>query len=278
MCPQTGVVERCLYAGAPELGRQFLGPVPAPHIYYPRAGNAVTDASDLAGLVLGLADYVTEVGTLEAGFQDEFFLEGKAVHDIPGHKGSSGGGERYHRGIYLLSDITYLKVIGAEVIAPLGYAVGFVHHIGHVENAQVCVESPGFQALRAKVQELVIPVGGVVKGKVHFTAVHACMDGHSPYAAGFKVLDLVFHEGYQGRDHKGYSVLHEGRHLEAHALAASRWEDGKDVTALQCIGDYLLLHGPEGLVAPVCLQYFLRIHSNVPQNLLRYCFFLRFAV
>ena len=124
--------------------------------------------------------------------------------------------------------------------------MGFIYHyVGHVEDGEICVEGTGLEALRAKVEELVVSVGGVVQGKVHFTAVHAGVDGYCPYASGLKVLDLVLHEGYEGSDHKGYSVLHEGGYLEAHALAASCWKYGKDIPAIQSVLDDLLLHGPE---------------------------------
>ena len=74
--------------------------------------------------------------------------------------------------------------------------LSFVHHnVGDFEHAQIGLEQVCVQAFRAQVQELVVSVGGVVQGQVHFPAVHAGMDGHGPYAPLPEVLHLVFHEG-----------------------------------------------------------------------------------
>ena len=200
----------------------------------------------MADLVLGFPHYVAEVWPKEAGFQEKFFLECQALHNVFRHKGSGGGGERNYRGVDSFPYLAYLQVIRAEVVAPLGYAVGFVHnYVVDIEYVQVRLEKAGLEAFRAKVEELVVSVGGIVEGKVHFPASHAGVDCHGPYSAVLEVLDLVFHKGDEGSDHKCKAVFHEGGHLEADALAAAGWKDCKHVTAFQCIGDNLLLHRPE---------------------------------
>ena len=109
------------------------------------------------------------------------------------------------------------------------------------------------QTLRAQVQELIVSVCGVVEGQVHFPSAHARMDGHGPDAPRLQVLHLVFHEGDERCNYQGDAVLHEGRHLETDALATAGRENSQHVLPVQCLRNDLLLHRPEGLIAPVFL-------------------------
>ena len=248
--PQSGVVEGGRDAGGPQGFRQFLGACPAADIHDAGARNAFADAQDLSNLVLRLPHYIAQVGALEAGPQEILFLEAQAVHDVVAHYGRCRGGEGDDRGVYTVSEFANLQVVGTEVVAPLGDAVGFVHHnVGDFEHAQIGLEQVCVQAFRAQ------------QGQVHFPAVHAGMDGHGPYAPLPEVLHLVFHEGNQGRDYQRQALLHEGGYLEAHALAAARGQNGQHVPSFQGFPDNLLLHGPETVIAPICLQYLLRRHS-----------------
>ena len=122
------------------------------------------------------------------------------------------------------------------------------------EHGQVALEKPGLEPLGGDVQELAVAVGGVVQGEVHLVAVEPGMDGDGLDAPGGEVLDLVLHQGDEGRDHEGEALFHHRRHLEAHRFASSGGEDGEHVAARERLVDDALLHGPEAFVPPIGFQ------------------------
>ena len=251
---QARVVIVCLHPRLAERGGEFLCPAAAAHIHDAAALHPGADAAELARLVLGFADNVAEVGALEARLFEVGRCKAQPLHDVLRHFRGGRGGEGDHRGVHLFAELPDEEIVRAEVVPPLGDTVGLVHHdVGHVEDAQVALEELGVEPFGGQVEELVVPIGGVVQGQVYLAAVHARMHGNGPDAAVPEVLYLVFHEGNQGRHHQRDAVPEEGRHLEADAFAAPRGEDSQDVPSGEGLADDLFLHGAEGVVAPVCL-------------------------
>ena len=190
-------------------------------------------------------------------------LETKLVHYVLGNWRSSRSGKGNHGGLHTLAELTYLQIIRTEVIAPLGNAMRLVHHdVIDLEYIYVRLEQGCGKTFRREVQELEIPVCGIVQGRVHLKTVHTGVNSQGLDAAGFEVLHLVLHQGYQGRDNQGYAVLHKGRHLETDRFSTTGRKDGQDVTVFQGGGYYLLLLRAEAIVTPVLLQDILRIHTG----------------
>ena len=86
------------------------------------------------------------------------------------------------------------------------------------------------------------------------------MDRDGLDSARREVLDLVLHQGHEGRHDEGQTVLHQGRNLEADRLASSRREDGQDIPPRERLFDDALLHGSERIVPPIGLQRLQRCH------------------
>ena len=136
------------------------------------------------------------------------------------------------------------------------------HYHADVQHVEVGAEEAGGEALRREVEELEASVGGVVERGVHLPAVHAGVHRYRPYAPRLEVLHLVLHERDQRGDHEGKPVAHHRGHLEADGLAAAGGEYGQHVAPSEGGCNYLLLHGAEGLVAPVFLQCLERGHGR----------------
>ena len=77
------------------------------------------------------------------------------------------------------------------------------YYIIDIQDVDVGTEELGGKALGGDVKELEIPVCGIVQGKVDFAPGHTRIHGKGLDSPAFKVLDLVFHKGYQGSDNQG---------------------------------------------------------------------------
>ena len=272
-----GMVEGCRHPGRTQHVGRFLGALPVADIYDARAGDAVAHGEQFSGLVLAFPDDIGEVGTLEAGFEEILLPESEPVHDVVRdggrRRGREGDDGRLHRG----PEDADLEVFRPEIVAPLRDAVRLVHDdVGDVQDGQVVLEQPGLDTFGGDIQELVVTVGRVVQREVHFVPVHPGVDGDGADAPGGEVLDLVLHQGDEGRDHEGEAVAHHRRHLETHRFPASGGEDGEHVAARERLVDDALLHGPEAFVPPIgfqCLEW-RHFFANVRRFNCKYLVFL----
>ena len=225
------------------------------------ARDAAADVEQLPLFVLRPPDDIGQVFPGETGLQQVFLPEGELLHDVVRDFRGRRRGQGDHGRGNALADLSDRKVVRAEVIAPLGDAVGLVHDDeADGEDVEVGLEERGPQALRGDIEELEVAVGGVVQGVVGLPAGHPGVDREGLDAAGGEVLDLVLHQ----RDERGHderdAVPQERGDLEAHGLAAARRQQRERVPPVQRGGDDLLLHRTEGLVAPILPQHLQRSH------------------
>ena len=143
------------------------------------------------------------------------------------------------------------QVVGAEVVAPLRDAVGLVHHEqanpGAPEGEH---ELQGPQALGGDVEHLDL---SRAHPAFHLPALLGREPGVERGGVGDRALqqgvDLVFHEGDQGRDYDRQALLHQRRYLVAQALASPRRHHGQGILAFQDGPDDLFLARPERVEA-----------------------------
>ena len=265
--PQAGMVVGSADALAFKQFRHFFAALAVAQVHDSRSGHTPADVQQLARLVLALAHYVGQVGTLETGAQHlergTLRVGGQAYRDVAGHFRRRGGGECDHGSIHALPQLAYVQVVGAEVVAPLGDTVRLVHHQEtDLKHVQVGSEKRRAEALGRHVEELAVAVGGVVQGRIHFAARHSGVHRYGLDAPLLQVLHLVLHQGDQGGHDQGQAVPHHRRHLEADGLAAAGGKYGESVTSLQRGSDDFLLHRTEGVVAPPALQNLLGSHAR----------------
>lgn len=100
------------------------------HIDYSGAGHTAGDVDELLFLQVAAAHYIVEVRAVERETEHACVgAEFKLAADVLHYLGCGRGSERKHRDIgELLAEFAYFQVGGAEIVAPLRYAVGLVDH------------------------------------------------------------------------------------------------------------------------------------------------------
>ena len=250
-------------------GRQFCR-----HVVHPFAAQAVDDTR-LAGpfpeklreLRKGLdlvQNRVADVGAIEAGDITPGLPEVEPVQDVLAGVGFGGRRQGDHRyfGEYL-AQAAELAVFGPEIMAPLGDAVGLVDgEQGDRDILEALDEVLADQPFRGDVEEvqfsrmeqrqhpagLAALQGGIVIGRLD--------------AAGLERIDLVLHQGDEGRNDNPDTRAMEGGDLITERFAASRGHEDKGVLALDEPLDNLLLLGTIGIVAEDIFKAFQRLTGH----------------
>ena len=169
----------------------------------------------------------------EAGDEDGRVLQVELDGDVALDGGRGGGGEgddgRGAQGGEVLAE---RAVVGAEVVAPGGDAVGFVdgdeggfalgEHLGEAGDAH---------ALGGDEEEVEVAGEVVAAGLAGVFAGEAGVDAGDAEAEGGELGGLVVHEGDERGDDERGAAAGEGGELVAEALAGSGGHDEQDVAA-----------------------------------------------
>ena len=222
-----------------------------------RTRDVVRDAQQLSVLVLRAADAVREVGPCEAAPQNVRLGETELPHDVFGHGLRRRGRERQHGNPLgqLLAQFGDAQVRGAEIVAPLRDAVGFVHgQQPHVHALHAQAECFGGEAFGSCVEELGVAVGAVVEGDVDLPRRQSRVDGRGGDALGPQAVRLILHEGDQGRNDDAEPGTCERRNLVGERFSAAGGHQRQRVAPVHHRTDDPLLHGAERVVAPVAFE------------------------
>ena len=220
------------------------------------AFNATAHFEQLAHLVVRFTEDIRKVGTREIAPQQVRAAEAEAFHDVAGHlRGRRRRqGDHRHRSADNLADIGDHQVIRTEIVTPLRDAMRFIYDDEvHIHPAQPRLEQFGAQALGRNVKEFIVAVNGVVEGDVDLAIRHSGIDGQSRNPAVAQILDLVFHQGDERRNHQADPGAHHRRHLETDGLPAPGRQDRQHIPPGQRLGNNLLLHRPKPVIPPIFL-------------------------
>ena len=261
-------------APLPQGGADFLHPFP---------GGAVDDAAlapalleqgeELGELALGPQDLEGQVGPVEAGDGHKGVFQVQQGEDVLPDLGGGGGGKGGdHRPAGELSQkLRDGQVAGAEVLAPLGDAVGLVHGdhgdggvLGEVQKLR------GEQALGSHVDDLVHPVSGVAQGGPVLAVGQGAVEVRPPDAVLHQGPHLVLHQGDEGGHHQGQAGKEQGGDLVAQGLPRPGGHNPHRVPAAEQGVHQLLLPRAEGGVAehlPQDLQFLFHSRPSFPHKL-----------
>ena len=175
-------------------------------LFHPFAGGAVDDAAllppglqqgeQLLQLVLGAAHLEVQVGPVKAGDVHKGMAQPQQGENVPPHPGGGRGGKGGdHRPPgQLVHKVRDVQVAGAEVLPPLGDAVGLVDdHHAHLHFLGKVQKLRGEQALRRHIDDLVQAGPGVAQCLLILPPGEAAVEIGPPHA--------VLHQG-------GHLVLH----------------------------------------------------------------------
>ena len=184
-----------------------------------------------------------EVVAGEAADDDGGVAEAEVVEDVFPDLAGGGGGEGDGLGVAeLFDDAAEAEVVGAEVVAPLAEAVGFVDG----DEADGCFREEAHEGvLREAFGGDVEDSAGLLPEGAQAFAVFFSGEGAVDHGGGdaalFEGIDLVFHEGDEGADDEGEAGPAEGGELVAEGFAAAGGHDGEGVLpGHDCLDDAVL--------------------------------------
>ena len=220
----------------------------------PVTGYQAEDGTVLVLLLIPAPHVQAQVRTVEG--RDEHFGVGQAqllLDVLPRQPvGRRGQSHNRHTGKSLPQQ-PQLRVFRTEVMPPLGNAVRLVD--GEQRNPHVPYQIGNLQhqPLRRNVQQFhVPPQTSRTDPHVLGLVVHAVQRGRR-YAVGLQPFHLVLHQGNQGRHHHRRPLTHQGRHLIAQTLPASRGHQHHHIASGQDTPDDFLLQRTERSVTKIPL-------------------------
>lgn len=239
----TGVVAHAgmVAAHANAAGAQRLSKLACQHIDG-LAGRAIHDAA-LArmrdhivahprglSLVAHLLAAKVEVLAIEARHHRRRVLQAEHLLNVRTHALSRCSGKGRHDGALRqgIDKLANLQVGGAEVLAPLTYAVGLVN--GHERHANAAVRRGLLrkgqktrleQALRCHIHKLVAAFARPLEHGILLSRRKAGVEITGSRTRREQRTGLVLHKRQQRTHHKGDAGQHERRHLVANGLAGT---------------------------------------------------------
>ena len=244
------------FVGGKFFGKEFRGLAAGAIDDAALAGTGLEEREDLAvGLLLG-DDAVGEVVAIEAADDDGGVDKVEMADDVLSDATGGGGGEGHDGDAgKTIAERAELMVLRAEVVAPLRDAMGFVHDdaadvpgIGAVEEAREQ------ETLGGGVEETLFTCVEGAEAGFGLGGVEGGIEEGGRDAGELEGINLVLHQGDEGRDDNGKAGFHDGWKLEAERLAAAGGEEGEDVAAGERLADDLFLAGAEGVEAEVLLK------------------------
>ena len=231
------------------LGRLLLGDVDDG-----RSGGIGRKPLEQQGVAVGGEDRggpEQQVLAVEAGADGVFGRDVEAAADVVEHLRRGGGREGQDAlGAAELAEAGELQIVGAEVVPPLGDAVGLVdREKRYPDPGDRLPEAFVVEAFRGDVEEAQGALADGVHEGAHLVARERRVKAAGGHSARGELIDLVLHQGDQGRHHEGEARQQEGRDLVAERLAAAGGEDGRGGPSGQEVPDHLFLPGAELPVA-----------------------------
>ena len=236
-------------------------------LLYPGPGGAVDDAALLPPglhqgeeeglLLLWPADVEEEVGPVKPCDHLHRILEAQLGEDVLLDLRRGGGGEGGdHRPLGQAGqEVPDLQIAGAEVLPPLGDAVGLIHrHLGDGLLPHHGGKTLAEQPLRGHVEKLIRPPVDLPAHPPEGLPVQGAVEEGRRDARLLQGGHLVLHQGDQGGDHQGEPRQQQGRDLIAQGLPPAGGHHPQSIPPGQDALDEFLLPRPEGGVTVVLFE------------------------
>ena len=271
-------------AGVVAGGGQAGGAQRIADLFHIGAGGAVDDAAFAPALLqqgqqgvflaFGAQHVKIQVGAVKAGDHLHRVVQAQQPHDVRPHLGGGRGGKSRHRRApgQCGDKVGDGQVAGAEVLPPLGDAVGLVHrHHRDGQRGGQCPEAGAGQPLRRDVQQLVRPSAGLCHDLRHFGGVQRAVQAGGGHAGLFQRRHLVFHQRDQRRNDQRDARPQQRRQLVADGFSAAGGHDAEHVAPRQQPVHQRLLAGAEAVVPEILFECGQFVHGWP-----RFCYVIAF--
>ncbi len=246
---ETGVVTQRREALAAEEVVEALHVLAARAVDERRAGalDAAQEPVVLLVAAAGALDLEAEVLADDAAHEADGVAEAELHDHVVLDLAGRGGGEREHgRPAQEHDGGAQAAVVGAEVVAPLADAVGFVDREERDGDARhALAESLALEALGGDVEQLQLAPGGALERILLLRDGDEGVHRGGRDATGDEAVDLVLHQRDERTDDQREARQEQRGDLVADALARARRHHAEDVAAREHGGDDLALTGPE---------------------------------
>ena len=244
---------------------QFLTLPPAAGIDDATAGNALQSTHDALQHIVFPTDDICQVASCKTHLQDILLAELQPLLYVPCHLRSGRSRKRKDGTVgEELSNLRYLQIRRAEIIAPLADAMCLIDRDkADLHATQLIDKHLALKPFGRDIQELVGIEYGVLQDSQHLFARHITGDVGSPYVAFAQSLNLVLHQGDKRREDNADALHRKGRHLERYTLAPARRHKAKCVAPLSYALDDITLDASEIIIAPVLPEYLLILCHSI---------------
>ena len=168
-----------------------------------------------------------QIGAMERELGVIGFRDLEVASDVGGHFRSSGGGEGEDAGDpEIARKLGELEVVRTKVVSPLRDAVRFID--GEKRNVRAGEPVPEVlvgEPFRSDVEHGEGASAHLVIDRVGFLSAEGGVESCGGDVAISQGIDLILHEGDEGRDHQSEPVEENGRKLVAERLAAPGGKD-----------------------------------------------------
>ncbi len=146
-------------------------------------------------------------------------------------------------------------ILRPEVVAPFADAVGLVDgHPLHRPLGQRLHETRLEEALGRHVEEAILVAPQAAETLARVVGVEGGVEERGLDAVRLEGVDLVLHQGDEGRDDEGEALAEDGGELEAQRLPSPGGQQGEDIATGQSRGHDVFLIGPEARIAEGVLE------------------------
>ncbi len=115
----------------------------------------------------------------------------------------------------------------------------------------ICQKAFGTEALGSDIQQLDIAEATTLADHIHLVTSHARVQACGTHTAVGEIIDLVFHQRNQRRNHQRQARQKKGGHLECQGFSASCGQKAYGVAPVEHGTYNFLLTRTERIIAPV---------------------------
>ena len=151
-----------------------------------------------------------------------------------------------------------MQIAGAEILPPLGYAMGLIHRQhGNPDSRHRPAKSFRLQPLRGHIDDFIHPRSHIPVDQPDLGRGQGAVDIGPCHSHAFQRHHLILHQGNEGGYHQGNALHHKSGNLIAQALSAPCGHDAEHIPPGQLGPNQVFLPLPEGFVAKVFTEKFL---------------------